>query len=79
MVFIINNRDWLKKIRLSKGLTQQDVAERSGIKRAYYTMIEQGKRNPSVSVAKSIAKALEMEWTFFFEYKCNKTTLISAV
>lgn len=70
----MNSRTWLKKIRLQKGMTQQDVAVKAKIERSYYTMIEQGKRNPSVTVAKEIAKTLEIDWTIFFESKCNEST-----
>lgn len=65
-------RVWLKSIRIEKGLTQQDVAESGDFARTYYTMIEQGKRTPSVDMAKSIAKVLGFDWTIFFEDKCNE-------
>lgn len=74
VVIEINTREWLKKIRLQKALTQQDVADKANIRRAYYTMIEQGNRNPSVNVAKSIANVLDIDWTIFFEHKCNEMT-----
>jgi putative transcriptional regulator len=64
-------RKWLKEIRLTKKLTQHDVADKVGIERAYYTMIETGNRNPSVEVAKSIAKTLGFDWTIFFTQKSN--------
>lgn len=35
-------------------------------------MIERGKRNPSVKVAKSIAETLKFDWTIFFNEKCNE-------
>ncbi|MEF2293102.1 helix-turn-helix transcriptional regulator [Virgibacillus dokdonensis] len=64
-------RTWLKGLRMQRGYTQERVSIESGIERSYYTMIEQGKRNPSVSVAKSIAVTLGFEWTIFFDDKCN--------
>lgn len=67
----MKNRTWLKAKRLDKKMTHDDVAKASGIERAYYTMIEQGKRRPSVNVAKSIAKVLDFDWVLFFEDKCN--------
>lgn len=65
-------RGWLKAFRDQRGLTQQEVADRSGIGRAYYTMIENGTRNPSVAVAKSVGKTLGFDWTIFFETECNE-------
>lgn len=64
-------RSWLKKLRVNKGLTQQNVADRSGIERPYYTMIESGDRTPSVQVAKSIALVIGFDWTIFFEKESN--------
>lgn len=65
-------RCWLKEKRNEKGLTHEEVALNSGIKRAYYTMIENSYRNPSVDVAKKIANVLEFEWIIFFENKSNE-------
>jgi len=65
-------RHWLKAFRDQRGLTQQEVADRSDIGRAYYTMIEGGVRNPSVNVAKAIGKTLGFDWTIFFETEGNE-------
>lgn len=72
-------RTWLKELRLQQGFTHDEVAKESGIKRAYYTMIEQGNRNPSVSVAKSIAGTLGFNWTIFFDNQCNETKQKEAI
>lgn len=66
-------RVWLKEIRLRKHLTQQEVADRAGVQRAYYTMVENGTRTPSVAVAKSIGKTLGFDWTIFFDNRSNET------
>jgi putative transcriptional regulator len=66
-------RVWLKDIRMSKELTQSNVAKKANIERAYYTMIESGTRKPSVTVAKSIARVLNFNWTLFFEEKSNES------
>lgn len=64
-------------MREELNLTQEEVAKMAKIQRAYYTMIEKGKRNPSVIVAKQIADILGFEWTIFFENQCNETKHIS--
>lgn len=66
-------RKWLEQIRESKGLTQQNVADKTNISRQFYGMIENGERNPSVSVAKRIGAILDFDWTYFFNDKCYKT------
>ena len=62
-------REWLKEIRGLRGLSQQEVADKSGIAQSYYGMIESGQRgNPlNVDIAKSIAAALDFDWTRFYE------------
>lgn len=65
-------RIWLKELRNQRKLTQDQVAKVSGIERSYYTMIEMGSRNPSVSVAKAIGSTMGFEWTIFFESICNE-------
>lgn len=57
--------DWLVKIRGES--TQQEVANAIGIAQSTYAAIETGARNPSVPMAKRIAKAMGFEWTRFFE------------
>lgn len=64
-------RGWLRDIRISKGLTQEQVAILSDISRSHYTHIEQGTKKPSVDVAKRIAKQLGFDWTIFFENKSS--------
>lgn len=66
-------RVWLKEFRTQRGYTQEKVSKDAGIERSYYTMIEQGNRNPSVAVAKAIANSLGFEWTIFFDSECNET------
>ncbi|UFJ41415.1 helix-turn-helix domain-containing protein [Brevibacillus humidisoli] len=61
---------WLEALRLKEGMTQAEVAKRSGIDRTYYTKIERGKV-PSVRVAMRIANVLGFEWTLFFELSCD--------
>ncbi|WP_203334326.1 helix-turn-helix transcriptional regulator [Planococcus beigongshangi] len=66
-------REWLKTKRLEAGLTQEEAAKKAGIARTTYAMIEQGERDPSVSVAAKIAGALKFKWTIFFDNKVHET------
>ncbi|MGE7951895.1 helix-turn-helix domain-containing protein [Lysinibacillus xylanilyticus] len=59
----------LKKQRKILDLSQEQVATLVGIERSYYTKIENGLR-PSVKVAQSIGKVLDIEWTIFFNGIC---------
>lgn len=59
-------RTWLKEIRLEKKLTMRQVSDAVQISECYYSQIESGKRNVSVSVAKRIAFYLKFNWMNFF-------------
>lgn len=57
-------RDWLKAIRIEKGLSQACVANASNITVQHYSYIESGERRPSPEVARRIADVLGFsnEW-----------------
>lgn len=67
----MENRKWLKEIRLAKNLTQSQVSKLAGISRSYYTNIETGIKTPAVPVAKKIAEILGFDWTYFFNNECS--------
>lgn len=50
-------REYLKRMREEKGLSMQDVADKIGISRQYYQMIENGERQKKmdITLVKSIA------------------------
>jgi len=60
-------RQWLKELRRSKNLTQEQLAKMAGISRTMITEIENGNANPSVEVAKKIAAVLGFDWVRFFD------------
>ncbi|PTJ81258.1 transcriptional regulator [Mammaliicoccus sciuri] len=62
--------------RKELGYTQQEVADACNIDRAYLSLIESGKRVPSVKVAKRLGLKLEIDWTIFFDLECNKLKLL---
>lgn len=49
------------RIRRKKGLTQEQVAERSGLSQQYISGLEAGRRNPTVVTVFEIAQALETD------------------
>jgi transcriptional regulator with XRE-family HTH domain len=60
-------RDWLKKLREEKGLTQGQVAAAVGISQNMYHYIETGQRIAvdKCDVEKRIACILNFDWTRF--------------
>lgn len=57
----------IKDCRNEKKFSQLEVAEMVGISQSHYCEIENGTATPSVAVAKAIAKALDFDWTRFYE------------
>lgn len=48
-------------LRKSRGITQQEIAERTGMKRTNIVRIENGKSVPTIEVLVKLASALDME------------------
>jgi transcriptional regulator with XRE-family HTH domain len=48
----------VRRIRLRKGLTQEQFAEISGFSQQYISGLEQGRRNPTVVTLYELASAL---------------------
>lgn len=49
----------IQKIRKDHHLTQEELAEKVGVSRAYMGYIEQGRNTPSLEVLEKIAKHLK--------------------
>ncbi|MCY8373359.1 helix-turn-helix transcriptional regulator [Bacillus inaquosorum] len=64
-------REWLISQRGNQ--SQKSVAQKVNISRGAYANIELGKRNPSVQLAKKIARELNFDWTIFFEENVVET------
>jgi transcriptional regulator with XRE-family HTH domain len=48
----------VRKRRLAKGLGQEALADKSGLHRTHVSLLERGKRMPSLLVIKKLAAAL---------------------
>ena len=62
-------RVWMARYRGER--TQAQVAREAGICQSSYSMIESGRRRPSVETARRIARALGADWRLFFEEEEN--------
>jgi transcriptional regulator with XRE-family HTH domain len=51
----------LKTLRKEKGLSQEELALKSGLNRPYISAIEKGKRNVSLEVMEKLAEAMDIE------------------
>ena len=50
----------LRRLRVSAGLSQEELAYRTGLHRTYISSIERGKRNVSIDNLFKIARGLEI-------------------
>ena len=55
----------LRTLRQKSGYSQEELAERAHIDKSYVSLLEQGKRQPSIIVLFKIADALEVSPTKF--------------
>lgn len=62
-------RNNIKKFRIQNSLTQQELADMTGLSRDYICDMENDKRNkhPTISTIGRIADALEIEISEFFQ------------
>jgi transcriptional regulator with XRE-family HTH domain len=50
----------IKQIRTARGFTQAELAARAKVTKNYITMLERGAGDPSISVLRRLAKALDV-------------------
>lgn len=50
----------LKEVRLKKGISQKEVAEKIGVAKSTYSLYESGNREPNVETIKKIADFLNV-------------------
>ena len=51
----------VQSLRMEKGWSQEELADRSGLHRTYVSGVERGVRNPTITVLDRLATALEVE------------------
>lgn len=58
----------VRKARAAAALTQEELADRSGLDRSYIGGVERGERNPTLSVIEKIAEGLGVTLAELFSY-----------
>ena len=58
----------LKELRRQKGLTQEELFFESGVSRSHIGMVENGKRDISLSAIFKISRALDVNFLKLFEF-----------
>ena len=62
-------RNRVRELRMGRGMTQEEIAERVGVSRQTIISIESGRYNPSIVLAYKLAHAFghSIEEVFFYE------------
>ncbi len=69
-------RLYLKALRESSGMSQQEVADKIGISKQYYQMIESGERQKKMDI--TLVKSLASVFGLSIEEICNHEAGIAA-
>jgi transcriptional regulator with XRE-family HTH domain len=65
----------IKQIRLNKGLTQENLAVRSGLTKSYISLLEAGKKVPAIYTLSNIAGALGISIGDFFDHTADSSSV----
>ncbi len=57
----------IQTLRKARGLTQEQLAEKSGLHRTYIGMIERAEKNITLRNIEKLAKALDVNLTILFK------------
>jgi transcriptional regulator with XRE-family HTH domain len=57
----------MRKYRLEKNLSQEELAEKAGVHRTYIGSVERGERNITINVMEKICTALQKPINSFFK------------
>jgi len=61
----------VRAARTASGLTQEELADRSGLDRSYIGGVERGERNPTLTVIEKIAEGLGITLAELFSYSAK--------
>ncbi|MDI3257973.1 MAG: helix-turn-helix transcriptional regulator [Kyrpidia sp.] len=77
-VVTLRQRRWLMELRVSRGLTHEQVARLARIERSTYTKAENG-APLRVKTAKRIASVLGFDWVRFFDEECDQSAQLDRI
>ncbi len=60
---------YIKEKRIEKNLTQEQLANLSGVSKSYIGDLERGEKEPTISVLCKIAKALDVDIKELYKYE----------
>jgi len=63
----------VRRVREGLGASQEEIAFKAGLNRAYLSDVERGERNPTVRVVGRLAKALAVEPMELFRLQIDRS------
>lgn len=60
-------KEKIKSARIAAGMSQNEIAEKTGMSRSQYQQYEQGKRRPKLENLSKIAKACNVDIDYFLK------------
>lgn len=66
-----NFGEHLKKLRKQKGLSQEQLAELSGLHRTYIGGLERGERNPTLLTLIKLSRSIKVELVRLISFKAD--------
>ena len=69
--FSMNIGETIRKYRLQRGMSQEDIEKRTGLLRCYLSRVENGHTVPSLDTLSKIAGAMELPLSHFFSEPGN--------
>ena len=55
----------IRELRVARELTQEELGRRAGLSMTYISLVETGKRNPTISAVARILAAVDTGWAEF--------------
>lgn len=55
----------LRSLRIARDLTQEELGRRAGLSMTYISLVETGKRNPTIAAVSSVLAVFGISWTEF--------------
>jgi transcriptional regulator with XRE-family HTH domain len=74
--FLLGFGSHLRSLRTKAGMTQEELADKSGIHVTYLSGVERGLRNPSIRNVRRLANALGLPTRQLFSFKDSSTGTI---
>lgn len=63
----------VKTAREKSGMTQQEIADKAGVSRAYYADVERGRYTPSLKLLSRLGNIMDIDLNFLKENDGNKS------